>query len=105
MLKIRLTRTGKRNKAQFRVVAAESSSPVKGRCVEILGSIDPYLNKVILNEERIKYRLSQGAKPSATVHNLLVDKKIIDAKKVTSWKPKKKEKTEEEKKESVESTG
>lgn len=90
MLKIRLTRVGKRNKPQFRIVVAEHSSPVDGKFIEILGSIDPYVNNVILKEDRIKHWLSVGAKPSATVHNLFVDKKIIEGEKVKSWKPKKK---------------
>lgn len=97
MLKIRLTRVGKRNKPQFRVVAAEHSSPVNGKFIEVLGSLDPYLDNVVLKEDRIKHWLSVGAKPSATVHNLFIDKKIIEGEKIKSWKPKKKnqEKTEE----------
>lgn len=90
MLKIRLTRTGKKNQAKFRLVTTEHTSPAKGKFIEILGSIDPYLNSAILKEDRIKYWLSQGAKPSATVHNLLIDKKIIEGQKVTSWKKKSK---------------
>lgn len=106
MLKIRLTRVGKRNKPQFRIVVAEHASPINGKFLEVLGSMDPYTKSVVLKEERIKHWLSVGAKPSTTVHNLFVDKKVIEGEKVKSWKPKKKEnsgeeiKTEEKKSES-----
>ena len=90
MLKIRLTRVGKRNKPQFRIVVAEHTSPINGKFLEVVGSIDPYVNNVVLKEDRIKHWVSVGAKPSATVHNLLIDKKIIEGEKVKSWKPKKK---------------
>ncbi|MDP2934197.1 MAG: hypothetical protein Q8N59_00280, partial [bacterium] len=42
------------------------------------------------NKERIEYWLTKGAQASPTVHNLLVDEKIIDKEKVKAWKPKKK---------------
>lgn len=91
MLKIRLTRTGKKNQARFRVVLAEHTSPVKGRFIEVLGSTDPFAGTVALKEDRIKYWLSQGAQASATMHNLFIDKGIMSGEKVTSWKAKKKE--------------
>jgi len=96
MLKIRLTRTGKKNRAQFRVVVAQSTSPVRGRFVEVLGSLDPHNDIVNLKAERIKHWLSQGAQSSPRVHNLLIDHKIIEGEKVTSWKPKRKKKEETE---------
>jgi len=96
MLKIRLTRTGKKNRAQFRVVVAQHTAPVKGRFVEILGSLDPHNDIVNLKAERIKYWLGQGAQSTPRIHNLLIDHKIIEGEKVTTWKPKRKEQTEEE---------
>ncbi len=101
MLKIRLTRTGKKNRAQFRIVVARSTSPVRGGFIEVLGSLDPHNDIVNLKAERIKHWLEQGAQSSPRVHNLLVDHKIIEGEKVTSWKPKKKEKTEEDKKKEI----
>lgn len=96
MLKIRLTRKGKRNRAFFRIVVAESQTPVKGRFIEILGFVDPLHKKHRLKKERIAYWLSQGAKPSATVHNLLVRKGIIQAPKINKFAPRKKKKRETE---------
>lgn len=90
MLKIRFTRVGKKNQPRFRIVVAEHTSPVKGKFVEILGSKDPYNKTISLKEERLKHWLSVGAQPSATIHNLMVDKGIIKGDKKLSWKPKKK---------------
>lgn len=96
MLRIRLSRVGKKNKAQFRVTVAEARRAPTGRFIEILGHYDPHTKERVFNKERIEYWISKGAKPSATMNNFLVDAGIIKGEKVTSWKPKKKE---EEKKE------
>jgi len=105
MLKIRLTRTGKNKFATFRVIVTEHTNPVKGKALEVLGSYDPHSNVITVKEERVKHWLSEGAQASPTVHNLLVDKKIIEGKKVTAWKPPKKEvKAEETKTETAAAT-
>ncbi len=90
MLVIRLTRVGKKNQPAYRVILAEKTSPVRGKFIEILGSYSPRLKQKALQADRIKYWLSKGAQASATVHNLLVSEKIIEAKKVKAWQPKKK---------------
>ncbi len=43
MLVIRFSRVGKRNHAQYKVVVAEKSAPIKGRFVEQVGSYNPHL--------------------------------------------------------------
>lgn len=101
MLKIRLQRTGRKNNASFRVVVGEHTNAAQsGKFVEVLGSYEPKSGKYELKEDRIKYWISKGAQPSGTVHNTLVDKKIIEGKKINVL-PKKtkqvKELTEEEK--------
>lgn len=97
MLKIRLSRVGKRNKAQFRVTVADGRRAPAGKFIEILGHYNPHTKERVLKNERIEYWISKGAKPSATVHNFLVDAGIIKGDKVTSWKPKKKSKEDLEK--------
>lgn len=92
MLVIRLSRTGRRNTATFRVVLQEKARSPKSSVLEILGSLTPQLkerkDQVQLKEDRIKYWLSQGAQPSNTVHNMLVEFGIIDAPKKRSVQPK-----------------
>jgi len=90
MLVIRLTRVGKKNQPTYRVILAEKTSPARGKFIEILGSYNPRSKEKALQIDRIKYWMSKGAQASATVHNLLVSEKIIEAKKVKAWQPKKK---------------
>mgnify|MGYP001588912342 CR=1 len=90
MLMIRLARVGKRGHATFRIVVTEHTRPPKSGSLTQLGSYDPHTNTMRVDAERLKSYLSRGAKPSPTVHNLLVDQKIIEGKKVTAWKAPKK---------------
>lgn len=56
--------------------------------MEYVGSYDARKGKPQINGERVKYWMSQGAQPSDTVHNLLVDAKIITEKKVNAMNKK-----------------
>ncbi len=85
MLTIRLQRTGKKNQADFRIVLAEKESPVSKKVVEILGSYNPRKKTFQVKEERLKYWVAQRVELSETMHNLLVDKKFVDAKKVKAF--------------------
>ena len=94
MLAIRLQRIGKKKQPAYRVVVSDKKKDMYGKQLEILGNYNPVsIPKTIsLNAERIKYWLSVGAQPSATIHNLLVTNGVINAKKVQAWKPTKKSK-------------
>lgn len=91
MLKIRLQRVGRKHEPTFRLVLTDSkNSPKSGRTLETLGAYDSRRgDKAEFNNDRIKYWMGQGAQVSETVHNLLVDKKVISGKKVNVL-PKKK---------------
>lgn len=90
MLVIRFLRTGKKNQPFFRIVVTDKRNPPRaGRFLEILGFFNPLTKRKNLKKERIKYWLSVGAKSSARVHNLLIDGKIIEAKKINVYKKKK----------------
>jgi len=90
MLKIRLTRRGRKNQPFFRVVVIDKKRSAKGgRAVEILGFVDPLAKKKSFEKERILYWLKNGAQLSATVHNLLVSEKIISGPKINVSKSKK----------------
>lgn len=93
MLAIRLQRIGKKKQPAYRVVVSDKKKDLYGKQLEIVGNYNPVSipKTVSLKTDRIKYWLSHGAQASATVHNLLVREKVIDAKKVQAWKPKKKE--------------
>lgn len=92
MLVIRFLRIGRKNQPSFRIVVTEKRTPPKGgKFLEILGSYNPLTKEKRLRPERIKYWLSVGAKLSPSVHNLLIEEKIIEGKKIASHKLPKKE--------------
>lgn len=83
MLKIRLQRIGRKNDPAFRVIVTESARGAKsGNHIELLGSHNPRQHTTNLKPERIKYWISKGAQVSGTVHNLLVNEKVVEGKKV-----------------------
>jgi len=91
MVRIRLQRRGKRNYATYRVVIADQRAPIKGKFIADVGFYNPHTNEFKVDAEAVNKWIGNGAQPTPTVHNLLIDKKIIKGKKVTSWRPKKKE--------------
>ncbi len=90
MLTIRLQRTGKRNQADFRIVLAEKEAPVKKKHLEVLGSFNPRSKAFKVNDERVKYWISQRVEISPTVHNLFVTKGLVEGAKVKAFNTPKK---------------
>ena len=72
-VKIRLARHGAKKRPFYRIVAADSESPRDGRFLERLGTYNPLHDpaQVILDADRVKYWISQGATPSDTVKTIL----------------------------------
>ncbi|HOX40637.1 MAG TPA: 30S ribosomal protein S16 [bacterium] len=99
MLKIRLTRVGKKNSPSYRVVVAESKKAVKRKFVEILGNYNPTTQPktLVIDKERSTFWISRGAQPSDTVHNLMATLGIVEKKinKVYGKPVKKKDKGKE----------
>lgn len=87
MVKIRLTRTGRKLDPSYRIVVADSRSPRDGRYIEQVGFFDPNMkeNGLKLDEEKIINWLNNGAVPSDTVKSILskqgIWKKFTDSKK------------------------
>jgi len=91
MLVIRLLRVGKKNQPSFKIVVTEKKRPPRGgRFVEQLGFYNPLTKEKSINKERVSYWLSKGAKPSDTLHNLLVKEGIIKGPKIPVHKVSKK---------------
>ncbi len=90
MLAIRLKRVGRKNDPSFRIIVQDHRrSPKRTRgVVEFVGSYDARKGTPQVNGERIKYWISMGAQPSDTVHNILVDTKVISGKKVNAMNKK-----------------
>jgi len=83
MLKIRLSRIGKKKQPYYRLVVSENARDMYGRALEILGSYNPRNKQLEVKKDRVEYWLSKGAQASATIHNLLVGQKIIEGKKAS----------------------
>lgn len=99
MLVIRLLRAGKKNQPFFQIVVTEKKNPPKGgRFVERIGFYNPLTKEKNINSARAQHWLSKGAQPSDTIHNFLVEAKILEGSKIAQHKKSKKEqKTEEPK--------
>jgi small subunit ribosomal protein S16 len=83
MLVIRLQRVGRKNDPNFRVVVTDSrNGPKSGSFLEIVGYLNPKTKKTELKNDRIKNWILKGAQLSPRVHNMCVDAKIIDSKKI-----------------------
>ena len=76
----------------FRLIVQDKQKDPWDKALEILGSVNPRTKEIILKEDRIKYWLGVGAQPTDTVHNLFVDKNIIQAEKKKTISISKKEK-------------
>ena len=82
MLKIRLSVGGVKKRPIYKIVVADSKFPRDGRFIEKLGFFNPLLPKdkkerIGLQADRIKYWLSQGAKPTSRVARLLGEQELI----------------------------
>jgi len=73
MLRIRLSRVGKKKQSHFRVVVADIEAPRDGRIVENIGHYTPLTDPSTykINEERALHWLSVGAQPTDAVRDLL----------------------------------
>lgn len=79
-VKIRLSRTGRKKMAYYRVVVADSQMPRDGRCIAYVGTYAPRENpaKIVIDDAVTIKWLSKGAQPTETVKSLL--------KKAGTWK-------------------
>jgi len=75
-ISIRLSRGGSKKRPYYRIVVADARSPRDGKFIEKIGNYNPLLakdaeNRVVLDTERAKYWLSNGAQPTDRVARFL----------------------------------
>jgi len=74
-VRIRLTRTGKKNEAYWRIAVFDSRTRRDGRYLENLGTYDPSEKKpdekVKINLERYNHWVQNGALPSDSLARIL----------------------------------
>jgi small subunit ribosomal protein S16 len=73
VLRIRLSRVGKKKQPAYRLVVADQRAPREGAFLKIIGHYDPLTNPatLVVKEEEAVYWLQKGAQPSETVAKLL----------------------------------
>ena len=95
MLMIRFQRIGRTNDPAFRIVVLEKERAAKaGNIVELLGTYNPRSKALTLDEESVKEWISKGAQPTDSIRNLLINKKVIEGKKVNALPKKTPQKNE-----------
>jgi len=79
LVAMRLTRIGSKKRPCYRIVVIEKRRAQNGRFLEILGQYNPLSEpaRIEVNEDRARYWLSKGAKPSETVRSILRKKEIV----------------------------
>lgn len=97
MLMIRFQRIGRTNDPAFRIVVLEKERAAKaGSIVELLGTYNPRSKALTLDEESVKEWIAKGAQPTDSIRNLLINKGVIEGKKVNVLPKKTPIKKEEE---------
>ena len=83
MLRIKLSRVGKRKAPMYRILVLERARDPWGDYLENVGFYNPRTNPstIEFKKDRVEYWMSKGAQPTDTVHNLLIDAGIIKDKK------------------------
>ena len=73
---IRLARHGRHKLPYYRIVAADKESPRDGRFLEQVGTFNPLSDPsaIEFKEDRVKYWLGVGARPSDTVSQMIEKK-------------------------------
>jgi len=75
-LKMRLARGGAKRRPFYRIVVADSRAPRDGNFIEKIGTYNPMLprereDRVVLDQERVKYWLEKGVQPTDRVLRFL----------------------------------
>nr|YP_010575667.1 ribosomal protein S16 [Xylanche himalaica]UZN42901.1 ribosomal protein S16 [Xylanche himalaica] len=77
MVKLRLKRCGRKQRAIYQIVAIDVRSRREGKDLRKVGFYDPMKNKTYLNVPVILYFLEKGAQPTGTVRNLLKKAELL----------------------------
>ncbi|RKZ25217.1 30S ribosomal protein S16 [bacterium] len=75
---IRFRRGGRRNRAFYRIVVADSRSPRDGKFIENIGYYDPLPDPEVveIKKDRMIYWLEKGAQPTSNLKSILKRNKI-----------------------------
>nr|YP_010696214.1 ribosomal protein S16 [Pleurospermum gonocaulum]WCF68992.1 ribosomal protein S16 [Pleurospermum gonocaulum] len=77
MVKLRLKRCGRKQRAVYRIVAIDVRSRREGRDLRNVGFYDPIKNQSYLNVPAILYFLEKGAQPTGTVRDIFKKAEVL----------------------------
>lgn len=77
MVSLKLSRTGRKHLATYKLVAIDSRKKRGSTALEELGNYQPQSKKLEVKADRIKYWVSVGARPTDTVARLLVKDGVL----------------------------
>nr|YP_009435484.1 ribosomal protein S16 [Lobelia sonderiana]ATG25486.1 ribosomal protein S16 [Lobelia sonderiana] len=77
MVKLRLKRCGRKQRATYRIVAIDVRSRREGRDLRKVGFYDPIKKQTYLNVPTILYFLERGAQPTETVRDILKKSEVF----------------------------
>ncbi len=80
MVKLRLTRMGAKKAPFYRIVAIDSRKARDGQYIDQIGYYNPISvpKQIVIDAEKAKQWLANGAQPTATVRSLLVAQGVIE---------------------------
>lgn len=81
MVRIRLTRIGRKNRPYYRIAVFDARTKRDGKYLENIGTYDPLAKEAAkrfqIKKDRLKYWLSQGARPTDSVRLHLKKTKLL----------------------------
>jgi small subunit ribosomal protein S16 len=75
MLKIRLSRVGRKHVAKYRVVLTDHKQAVKHGFIKVLGSYDPHTKNLDIDMTEVEGYIKNGAQYSETLAKIIANKK------------------------------
>ncbi len=80
MVKIRFALSGTKKAPNYRIVVMEARTPRQGRVIDTLGHYHPLTgpNAFVLDQEKLKKWLGQGAQPTEAVARLLAKAGVLE---------------------------
>ncbi|NPA54405.1 MAG: 30S ribosomal protein S16 [Aquificae bacterium] len=71
MVRIRLSRAGRKKHPVYRMVVMDSRAPRESKYIDYIGTYDPILKTGNINVEKAKEWLAKGAQPTERVLKIL----------------------------------
>lgn len=80
-VRIRMTRTGRKNRTYWRIGVFSSTTRRDGPALELLGNYDPRiedpLRKVVIKKERLDHWIAKGAMPTLALARVLKNAGVL----------------------------